>query len=350
MRLTLTRTAMLVFVFALAVSSLFASPAPESRTGGELSVVATTTIVADIVSRIGGEWISLYVMLPAGTDPHMFQPTPRDARHVADADVVFANGAGLEADFLGDLISSAAPGRVVELSEHLPLRRMGEDEEEHHDEDEEEHHDEDEEEHHDEDEEEHHDEDEDHDEDEHGHDHGDFDPHVWMDPTLVAVWAVEIAETLAELDPEYGAEYDRRAAELVRELDELDEWIGQRVAAVPRDHRVLVTDHESLGYFAARYGFELLDSVIPGVSTASEPSARHLAQLREVIAEHAVPAIFVGDGVNPQVAQSVASDLGIEVVPIYAGSLSDPDGPAATYQDFMRTNVERIVAALGAPS
>ena len=326
MRLTLTRTAMLVFVFALAVSSLFASPAPESRTGGELSVVATTTIVADIVSRIGGERISLYVMLPAGTDPHVFQPTPRDARHVADADVVFANGAGLEADFLGDLISSAAPGRVVELSEHLPLRRMGEDEEEHHDED------------------------EDHDEDEHGHDHGDFDPHVWMDPTLVAVWAVEIAETLAELDPEYGAEYDRRAAELVRELDELDEWIGQRVAAVPRDHRVLVTDHESLGYFAARYGFELLDSVIPGVSTASEPSARHLAQLREVIAEHAVPAIFVGDGVNPQVAQSVASDLGIEVVPIYAGSLSDPDGPAATYQDFMRTNVERIVAALGAPS
>ena len=399
MRLTLTRTAMLVFALALAPASLVASPAPESRTDGELSVVATTTIVADIVSRVGGERISLYVMLPAGTDPHVFQPTPRDARHVADADVVFANGAGLEADFLGDLISSAAPRRVVELSEHLPLRRMGmahgesagahdehgdegedhdEDEEEHHDEhedheeDEEEHHDEhgedhdeDEEEHHDEhedheeDEEEHHDEheedhDEDeeehHDEDEHVHDHGEFDPHVWMDPTLVAVWAVEVAEALAEIDPEYAAEYDRRAAELVRELDELDGWIKQHVAAVPRDRRVLVTDHESLAYFAARYGFELLDSVIPGVSTASEPSARHLAQLREVIAEHAVPAIFVGVGVNPQVAQSVASDLGIEVVQIYAGSLSEPDGPAATYQDFMRTNVERIVAALGAAS
>ena len=230
------------------------------------------------------------------------------------------------------------------------------DEDEHHDEDEKEHHDEGED--HDEDENEHHGEDEDHDEDEeehhdedeHMHDHGEFDPHVWMDPTLVAVWAVEVAEALAEIEPEYAAEYDRRAAELVRELDELDEWIGQRVAAVPRDRRVLVTDHESLGYFAARYGFQLLDSVIPGVSTASEPSARHLAQLRELIAEHAVPAIFVGIGVNPQVAQSVASDLGIEVVPIYAGSLSEPDGPAATYQDFMRTNVERIVAALGAAS
>ena len=338
MRPTLTRTALLVFAFAFSVSSLFASPADESRTGGDLSVVATTTIVADIVSRIGGERISLYVMLPAGTDPHVFQPTPRDARHVADADVVFANGAGLEADFLGDLIRSANPRRVVELSEHLPLRSMAEA----HDEDEEEHHDEDE--HHDDDEEEH------HDDDEHGHDHGEFDPHVWMDPTLVAMWAVEVAEVLSEIDPEHGAEYDRRAGELVQELDDLDEWIAQRVAAVPRDHRVLVADHDALAYFAARYGFELLDSVIPGVSTASEPSARHLAQLREVIAEHAVPAIFVGTVVNPQVAQSVASDLGIEVVPIYTGSLSEADGPAATYQDFMRTNVERIVAALGAAS
>ena len=380
MRPTLTRTALLVFAFAFSVSSLFASPADESRTGGDLSVVATTTIVADIVSRIGGERISLYVMLPAGTDPHVFQPTPRDARHVADADVVFANGAGLEADFLGDLIRSANPRRVVELSEHLPLRSMAEahdedeeehhDEDEHHDDDEEEHHDEDEhhdddeeehhdeDEHHDDDEEEHHDEDEHHDddeeehhdEDEHGHDHGEFDPHVWMDPTLVAMWAVEVAEVLSEIDPEHGAEYDRRAGELVQELDDLDEWIAQRVAAVPRDHRVLVADHDALAYFAARYGFELLDSVIPGVSTASEPSARHLAQLREVIAEHAVPAIFVGTVVNPQVAQSVASDLGIEVVPIYTGSLSEADGPASTYQDFMRTNVERIVAALGAAS
>ena len=370
MHLTLIRTAMLVFAFALAASSLFASPATESQTG-ELAVVATTTIVADIVSRIGGERISLYVMLPAGADPHVFQPTPRDARHVADADVVFANGAGLEADFLGDLISSAAPRRVVELSAHLPLRGMGEAQEEHdaehedHDDHDEEHEDHDEEhedhdeehEDHDEEHEDHDEEHEDHDEEHEDHDdehehhhHGDVDPHVWMDPTLVAVWAVEVAEVLAEIDPEYAAEYDLRAAELVQELDELDEWIGRRVAAVPRDRRVLVTDHESLAYFAARYDFELLDSVIPGVSTASEPSARHLAQLREVIAEHAVPAIFVGIGVNPQVAQSVASDLGIEVVPIYAGSLSEPDGPAATYQDFMRTNVERIVAALAAAS
>ena len=110
--------------------------------------------------------------------------------------------------------------------------------------------------------------------------------------------------------------------------------------------RVLVTDHDVLSYFADRYGFELLETVVPGVSTASEPSARHLAQLRDTIAEHGIPAIFIGTTVSPQTAQSVADDLGIELVAIYTGSLSEPGGPAATYQDFMRTNVERIVAAL----
>ena len=124
MRFTATKTATLVVALALATPYLFASPAREQGTGDEVLVVATTSIVGDIVARIGGDRISLYVMLPPGADPHLFQPTPRDARHVADAAVVFANGVGLEADFLGDLIASAAPRRVVELSEHLPLRRM----------------------------------------------------------------------------------------------------------------------------------------------------------------------------------------------------------------------------------
>ena len=183
-------------------------------------------------------------------------------------------------------------------------------------------------------------------EDEHGHAHGEFDPHVWMDPTLVAVWAEEIAEALAGVDPEHGADYAERADTLAGELHALDAWVRERVAAVPRDRRVLVTDHDVFGYFADRYGFTVLDTIITGFSTLSEPSARHLANLREAIAEHGVPAIFVGLTVSPHVAQVIADDLGIEVVSVYTGSLSEPDGPAATYQDFIRTNVERIVAAL----
>ena len=353
------------FVMSLAGMPAYAEGQIEEPAVG-VRVVATTTIVGDIVSRIGGDRLSVYVMLPPGADPHAFQATPRDARQVADAAVVFINGAGLEADFLGDLVANTA-AHVVDLSAHLELRSAGDEdehgEEDEHDHDEEDEHDEDEHDHdeedeHDEDEHDHgeedeHDEDEhDHDEeDEHGmdaheHDHGEFDPHVWMDPTLVAAWTVDIAEALGEVDPEHGADYARRAAELADELHEIDVWIRDRVAAVPADRRIMVTDHDVFGYFAARYGFTVLDTVIPGFSTVAEPSARHLAALREAIAEHGVPAIFVGLTVDAQVARTVAGDLGIDVVSVYTGSLSDAAGPAATYSDFMRTNVERIVSAL----
>ncbi len=362
-----------VLLALAAVPVLFASPAGEHPAGDRVLVVATTNIVGDIVGRVGGDLISLSVLMPPGADPHTFQPTPRDAHLLADAAVLFTNGAGLEAEFLGDLISSAEPRMVVDLTAHLPLMRLGEahdDHDEHdedeHDHDEDEHdHDEDEHDDHDEDEHDEHDEDEhDHDEDEHDHDedehdehedeheghahhHGEFDPHVWMDPTLVARWADEIAEVLAGIDPAHEADYAARADELAAELDTLDAWIKDQVAVVPRHHRVIVTDHDVMGYFAQRYGFELLDSVVPGFSTVAEPSARHLAELRELLAERAIPAIFVGTTVNPQVAESIASDLGIAVVPIYTGSLSEAGGPADTYDRFMRTNVERIVAALG---
>ena len=304
-----------VSVLVLAGTLAHAEGRREVPLADRVPVVATTTIVGDIVARVGGDRLSLYVMLPLGADPHAFHATPRDARQAADAAVVFINGAGLEADFLGDLIASAGPRRVVDLSAHLNLRRM----EEEHDEE----------------------------EGAHDDDHGEFDAHVWMDPTLVAAWTAEIADALAEVDPDHGAHYARRADALAGELHALDAWVRERVAAIPPDRRILITDHGMFGYFAARYGFTVLDTIIPGFSTASEPSARHVAGLHDAIAEHAVPAIFVGLTVSSQAAQVVADDLGIEVVPVYTGSLSEPDGPAATYQDFIRTNVERIVAALG---
>ena len=352
------RAAAVAVAFAFAATLGYAAGEPEAL-DDRLAVVATTNIVGDIVSQIGGDRISLYVMLPLGADPHVFRATPRDARHVADAAVVFINGAGLETDFLGDLIASVEPRRVVDLSEHLDLRRLTAGEEGHDEEEEEgEHHEEDEEE-----EEEHHDEEDEEEEGEHheeegddedghhgeeeGHAHGEFDAHVWMDPTLVAAWTVEIVAVLAEVDPDGADEYERRAAALAADLDDLDAWVREQVAAIPRDRRILITDHDMFGYFADRYGFMALDSVIPGFSTAAEPSARHLAGLREAIDEHAVPAIFVGATVSSQAAQAVAGDLGIDVVAVYTGSLSEPGGPAATYQDFIRINVERIVAALG---
>ena len=320
-------SALFVLVAVSAGSLAVAEGRMDEPNGDRVAVVATTTIVGDIVAAVGGDRLSLYLMLPHGADPHAFRATPRDARQVADADVVFINGAGLEADFLGDLIASAEPRRVVDLSVRLPLRRLDDD---HDDDDDDDDHD------------------DDHDDDDSGHGHGEFDAHVWMDPTLVAVWTTVIAEALAEVDPRHRAGYAGRADALVGELDALDAWVWEQVAAIPRHRRILITDHGMFGYFADRYGFTVLDTIIPGFSTASEPSARHLARLHEAIAEHAVPAIFVSLTVNSQVARVVADDLGIEVVAVYTGSLSEPGGPAATYQQFMRTNVERMVGALSA--
>lgn len=312
----------------------YGAGAGEGPMADRIAAVATTNIVGDVVIRIGGDRLALYVMLPSGADPHVFRPTPRDARYVADADVVFANGLGLEDGFLAGLLASAAPRRVVELSEHLALRRM-DDAEEHASEDEDDHEGED-----------RYAKDTYADREEHEHGHGEIDPHVWMDPTFVVGWAAAITAVLIEIDPEHAAAYDRRAAALTAELYALDAWVHDQVSSVPSSRRVLMTDHVVLGYFARRYGFELEDSIIPGLSTVSEPSARHLAELRDAIVEHGVSTIFVGTTVNPQVAQAVANDLGINVVTLYTGSLSESDGPAATYQDFIRTNVQRIVSAL----
>ena len=194
-----------VSVLVLAGTLAHAEGRREEPVADRVPVVATTTIVGDIVARVGGDRLSLYVMLPLGADPHAFQATPRDARQAADAAIVFVNGAGLEVDFLGDLIASAEPRRVVDLSAHLNLRRMAGGG--------------------------------------HDHDHGEFDAHVWMDPTLVAAWTAEIADALAEVDPDHGADYARRADALAGELHALDAWVRERVAAIPRDRRILITDH-----------------------------------------------------------------------------------------------------------
>ncbi len=129
-------------------------------------------------------------------------------------------------------------------------------------------------------------------------------------------------------------------------MTDLDGWISQQVAQVPQANRKIVSDHVVFGYFAKRYGFEQVGAVIPSISTLAAPSAQELADLEDVIQKLGVRAIFVDSTVNPALSQRIASDTGMQLVPIYSGSLSAADGPAATYLDFMRANVSAIVQAL----
>jgi ABC-type Zn uptake system ZnuABC Zn-binding protein ZnuA len=283
--------------------------------GERLRAIATTSIVADVLERVAGPHASVQSLMPLGADPHAFEPTPRDVAAVADAHVVFINGAGLET-FIEKLLEGAgAAVPIIPVSYGLDLLAL-----------------------------------EEHDEgDDYGnaaHDHLGVDPHTWFDPHNVMVWTENMAQALSALDPDHAADYQANAEAYRAELEALDAWIEAQVATVPETRRRLVTDHETFGYFCRRYGFEQVGTLFPGASTLAEPSAQDLARLEDAIAAYEVPAVFVGRTVNPQLAERVARDTGIQVVPLYTGSLSEPGGPAPDYLALMRYDVLVIVGAL----
>jgi ABC-type Zn uptake system ZnuABC Zn-binding protein ZnuA len=303
-------------------------PAPDAS-GGKLKVVATTTIVADVVAEVGGEMIELDTLLPVGADPHGFNPTPQDVAKIADAELVFANGAGLE-EFLEELIENAgAEDKVVHVSEGIDFLEFEEGEHHHEGEEHEEHEDE---------------EHEEHEGEEHEH-HG-IDPHTWTDPNNVILWVHNIEAALNEIDPENAKTYQANAEDYEQELVELDAWIREQVDQVPQDDRKLVSDHAIFGYFARAYGFEQVGALIPGYSTMAEPSAQELTALEDAIGAYDVQAIFVGNTVNPSLGERVAEDTGVALVFVYTGSLSEPDGLAGSYIKYTEFITNAFVEAL----
>lgn len=300
---------LVILVSACGPSGVWVGERPERK----LKVLATTSIVGDVVAQVGGELIDLTVLLPRGIDPHAFEATPQDVATISEATVIFANGAGLESFLVPLLESAVASDRVVDLSAGIELKgfvtamdrsRSPEGE------------------------------------------GMDKDPHVWTNPNNVIVWVAGIQRTLSELDPQHAVDYAANAQVYVQKLTELDAWVRQQVAQIPPDQRMIVTDHLIFGYFAEEYGFTQVGAIIPGFSTLSEASAGDLARLEDAIREMNVKAIFVGHTVNPNLAQRIAEDTGTQVVFVYTGSLSQEGGEADTYLDYIRYNVNAIVTAL----
>ena len=278
-------------------------------------VVASTTLIGDVVQQVSGDLITLHVLLPVNSDPHSFSAAPKDVAMIEGAQLVFINGLNLE-ESLTDLIMANANGKVVPVSNGIQTILLGED---HHTEGD-------------------------------THDSEDAqaapDPHVWMDPGNVQIWAETIAQELGQMDPEHASIFQQNAEEYQAQLDQLDEWIREQVDQIPQEQRVLVTDHDTLGYFANTYGFQVIGVVVPGGSTLSDPSAQQIAALEKAISAFETPAIFVDITVNPQISERIATDTGTALVKLYTGSLSEIDGPAATYIDLMRYTVTSIVQAL----
>ena len=174
----------------------------------------------------------------------------------------------------------------------------------------------------------------------------DGDPHVWLDPNNVVIWVQNISTAFSQLAPEHVDEFDSNASVYIDELTGLDEWIFESISVIPAEDRLLVSDHLSLEYFAHRYGFELPGTITHSHSSLAEPSAQEFAELIDLIVELDIPALFIGHETNPELAESLTSDLDIKLVELHIGSLSHEDGPAGSYLELMRFNVEEIISAL----
>ena len=356
-------------------------------TSPSVSVVTTTNIMADWARNVGGDNVDVFSLLPVGADPHTFQPGAKDVARVARADLVLSVGLSLEGAWLKDLLENAArdESAIVEMGEIVnPIEfaqghadevdlleeishvvheveegeisaeegieelkeLLAEGEEELPDmvletiakvddgqmaagdaieavegltsEGEDEHMD---------------------------HGHGLEDPHFWFDPLRAKLVVNDIAARLSVLDPDRGSTYTANAAAYNARLDELHSWTEDQVATVPEDGRLLVTSHDSFGYFANLYGFEVV-GVVLSVTTDVEPSAGELVDLVHEVEENNVPAVFGETTVSERLAKAVASESGAELVRLYSGSLGPDGSGAATYIEMIRTNVGRIVEAL----
>ena len=182
-----------------------------------------------------------------------------------------------------------------------------------------------------------------------GHVHGEgaCDPHLWMDPHNVIYWALMIRDSLAALDHDNEDDYTAHAAAYAQEVVALEaDFIIPSLAELPQEKRVLITSHESLGYFATTFGFEIITTVVPGMATMVEPSARDVAALVDLVRAEGVPVIFSDAHLSDVLVNTIASETGVAVVGLHSDSLSDADGPAGTYLEYMRYNVTTIIDAL----
>ncbi len=361
-----------------------------------IQVVATTSIMGDIVSALVGDEGDVEVLMDAGVDPHAYEASAADAAAMREADLVVAFGLMLEEGLVDALDAAAEDGvNVVELAEQLdPIDfdfdggghdhgghdDHGDDDHGHDDGDDHGHDDHGDDDHghghddgddhghddgddhghddHGDDDHGHgHDEDDDHGHDDHGddhgHDHGDEDPHVWFDPIRMADGVMILAEEFAALDTAIDeAEWMERgeayAAELLATHDEMEEMF----ASIPDGNRQLITNHDALGYLAERYDFTVLGTVIPGSSTQAEADPRTFAELIETVEEAGVDVVFAENTDSTVLAEQLASevvgrtDVQIEVVRIYTDALGEEGSGAETYVGLLRTTAELIADAL----
>jgi ABC-type Zn uptake system ZnuABC Zn-binding protein ZnuA len=293
------------------------SPVPLE--GRKLKVVATTSIIGDVVANVGGDAIELVALMDRGQDPHSYEPAARDLTAAAAADVLFINGWGLEQGLANDLATIGEDALVVAVSAGVePLAfgegRVGSGEWRVESE-------------------------------ERG-----ADPHVWLSVPNVMQWVRNVERVLSVLDPANVGVYQANAEGYLAELEELDNYVREQVAEIPPEQRVMVTNHDTFGYFANEYGFAVLGTVLPASSTLAEPSASDLAGLVEMMTAEGACTLFTENTVSDQLVQTVSNELAhcdnVQVVRLYTDSLGPAGSGAESYLGMMQANMEAIVSGL----
>jgi zinc/manganese transport system substrate-binding protein len=317
-RSRMTGTRLLAPLLALTML-MAACGAGGGAAGDRLLVVATTSIWGDVVSQLVGDAADVEVLIPRGADSHDYEPTSREVALLQEADLVVANGLGLEEGLMDVLESAAADGaNILEMAPLVnPIPFAVDDHE-----------------------------DEDHDREDEAHEHGDLDPHVWFDLARVEIAVGHIAEQLGDVDG--SVDWAARAEEYSAELREADEEAMTILDVVSDESRRMVTNHEALGYFADRFDFEVVGVVIPGGSSLADPSSAELAALVEEMQHEGVTTIFAETTSPTRLAEAVAAEVGedVVVVELYTESLGDPGSEAETLIDLVVSNARLVADAL----
>ncbi len=280
------------------------TPTPSTTAGG-VRVLATESFLGDVAQNIAGERLKIEILLQPGMDAHGFEPTPQDLAKISQSGVLIVNGLGYESWLSKTLENVGSQQLVVTASNGITPNADPSGE------------------------------------------HKDGDPHLWMNPLNVVRYAENIRDGLTQADPAGKDIYAKNAEAYIAKLKDLHQWALNAVSEIAVEKRLLVTNHDALGYLAQAYSLTVVGAVIPSVTTGSAPSARQMSALIETIKQSGAKAIFLDIGENDDLARQIADETGLKVVTdLYVESLSATDGPAPTYLEMIKHDVSQIVSAL----
>ena len=320
---------------ALAATLILSGLGAVQAQAAKLKAVASITIIQDIAKNVAGDKIDVDYLVPTNGDVHSYEPTPADVQKIADADLILVNGVGLE-QFLNKLIAdSGTKGKVITVSEGLPIQKFlsiearadasapetpqilgisgsyqcGAPQP--------------------------------------GEEIGECDPHMWQNVVNAIVYTLNIRDAFIAADPADADTFNTNAGNYIAQLEQLDAEMFTDLASIPAANRLLVTNHDAMGYFATRYGFQIAGVVLPGGTTNQEPDPQAVAQLIDTIKSKNVKAVFLENVASDAMANQIASEAGVKVVQaLYTDALGDPGSSGDTYIHMMQANIKTLQAAL----